>query len=917
MNILVFYPYIPYPIDRGTYQRTFHLLHELSRNHTVDLLALAERGERIEHRGVFEEFCQRVEFVPFEHPRWANMASRLLNDVPTSVLHWRLPHVAEALDKMILGRSYDCIYVCDLVLAQYFVGKYPDMPVYMDRSRVDLQFQQAQLQMMTKGWRARLSARECIHKLKRYERVVAARVAAEVVCGPDDEVFIRQHISKDVAVKVIANGTDIGFFNAENLEEVKRAELPTVIFCGAMDYTPNVDALRWYFDAIHAELHKAMPELQVLIVGRDPIAEVQRYAMLPGVTVTGGVEDVRPYYRQAWLQIVPLRIGGGTRLKIVESMAIGTPVVSTTIGAQGLGLVHDYDILLADTPADFVRQTVRALGDVVLRATLDVNGQKSVHGRLSWSRIGRELSDFLTAHYRSCQLRSGPPVSILGVPFDNVSMRQTLAQIDSMVESRQPHYIATANVDFLVQAQSDVELRRILHDAHLVLCDGTPLLWASRQLGNGLVERVAGSDLVPELLANAERAGHRVFFLGADPEVAAEAVRRVRRKHPMLEIVGTLSPAFKPLLEMDHLGMIRAVRASRPDILLVSFGCPKQEKWIAMHFRSLGVPVCIGVGATIDFLAEHMKRAPVWMRVVGLEWMFRLAQEPRRLAKRYLVDFFGYTRALVKQLLTLRQRVSLTAPIMTIREDAAATVVTLPRSLGAACASHAIFGETLPKVLLLRPVVLDGSEVEAVDSTGLALFCRLLRGLRETGMGLALASPSARLREVMMGQQLMTLVEVCDDVEAARLHVTQLALERPVSHINLDLKGTSTLAWQGEVTAMNAEEIWQITEVLLGTAKARGHGDIEINLSRVRFMDSTGVSLMVRARKRAKALGVNLRFIQPSSVTRNVVQTLRLERHLLDQDDEGDAQRQSLVADPVAGSGARRTQPAHTLSLDS
>src|ERR1051326_1315461 len=142
-----------------------------------------------------------------------------------------------------------------------------------------------------------------------------------------------------------------------------------------------------------------------------------------------------------------------------------------------------------------------------------------------------------------------PPLAILGVPFDNVTTAETIDAIDRMVASRQPHYLVTANVDFLVQAQEDVELRRILFDAHLVLCDGTPLVWASRLLGNPLLERVAGADLVPLLLRVAAEKGHRIFFLGATEESATRAVDNLKKLHPQLNIAGHYSPPFNKLLE--------------------------------------------------------------------------------------------------------------------------------------------------------------------------------------------------------------------------------------------------------------------------------------------------------------------------------------------------------------------------------
>ncbi len=635
MNILVIYPYIPYPIDRGTYQRTFHLLRELAREHTVDLIALSENGERLEHRPVFEAFCREVTFVPFQHPQWPKLfPNRRLNLTPPSIRHWQLPHIAEVIRQQVKSRRYDLVHVCDIVLAQYFLDEHKDIPLSIDRSRVDLQFQTQQAAFNTHNIKDKFLAGEHLAKMWLFERKIARRSQLQVLCGPDDEVFVRQRISQEVPLQVIANGVDLDYFKADP-EPGPLAAQPTVLFCGAMDYTPNVDALRWFFSGIHERVLKAVPNLQVLIVGKSPLPEVQAYATRPGVTVTGSVEDVRPFYRRSWLQMVPLRIGGGTRLKIVESLAIGTPVVSTTIGAQGLDLKHDTNILLADTIETFADQIVRALQNPPLREHLRVNGIRTARERFGWRQIGAKLCRAIESRFEPDRRRQ---IRIMDVPFDVVTMAQTVERIGDMVTSRQPHYLATANVDFLVQSSRDTELRRILDKAHMVVCDGTPLVWLSKWLGRPLPERVAGSDLVPELLAKAEKAGWRVFFLGGERGVLAEAVRNVETQYPELEVAGAYSPPFAPLDKMNHDAINRRIREAAPDILLVSFGCPKQEKWIARNYQALGVPVSVGVGATIDFLAGSMRRAPVWMRRCGLEWVFRLLQEPRRLLKRYAAD---------------------------------------------------------------------------------------------------------------------------------------------------------------------------------------------------------------------------------------------------------------------------------------
>src|SRR3954467_8625386 len=248
------------------------------------------------------------------------------------------------------------------------------------------------------------------------------------------------------------------------------------------------------------------------------------------------------------------------------------------------------------------------------------------------------------------------PIAILGVPFDNISGTETIRMIEQMVLSRRPHYLATANVDFLVQAAHDVELRRILFDAHLVLCDGTPLVWASRLLGNPLPERVAGSDVVPLLLELAAEKGFRPFFLGASQESLEKAVAKVRQKYPKLKLAGYYSPPYNTLLEMDHEEIRTRILRAQPDLLFVGFGCPKQEKWINMHYRSLGVPVSVGIGGTIDFLAGKLARAPLWMQKSGTEWIFRLAQEPKRLLRRYCKDLWHFSGAILAQFWHLRFR---------------------------------------------------------------------------------------------------------------------------------------------------------------------------------------------------------------------------------------------------------------------
>ncbi len=336
--------------------------------------------------------------------------------------------------------------------------------------------------------------------------------------------------------------------------------------------------------------------------------------------------------------------------------------------------------------------------------------------------------------------RLPPPIVMMGVPLDQLNTAQALEIVSEMIASRTPHLLATANVDFLAQVQEDEILRRILVDADLILCDGTPLVWMSKWLGDPLPERLAGSDLVPLLLDLAQDCGHRVFFLGGRDEVVAIAEDKIKERWPDLQIAGMYSPPFAPMDQMDHAGICQRIREANADMLFVSFGCPKQEKWLAMNFRDAGVPVAIGVGATIDFLAGAVKRAPVWMRRTGLEWFFRVAQEPKRLARRYWIDICVVGPGLLRQLLKMGPRNH--APQLAARagppaeshparhsQPAPPPVVMLPERLDALSARDPALWPDVAN----RTLILDASRTTFIDSTGTGKLVRFARASREHG----------------------------------------------------------------------------------------------------------------------------------------------------------------------------------------
>jgi N-acetylglucosaminyldiphosphoundecaprenol N-acetyl-beta-D-mannosaminyltransferase len=239
----------------------------------------------------------------------------------------------------------------------------------------------------------------------------------------------------------------------------------------------------------------------------------------------------------------------------------------------------------------------------------------------------------------SCAASERPRVDVAGVLIDNVSMAEALDAVERLIERGTGSYVLTPNVDHVVRVRHDAEFAGIYRDAALVLADGMPVLWASRVLGTPVKEKVSGSDLFLRLCERAAERGHGVYFLGGQPGAAAAASQRLRARYPTLRVVGHCCPpmGFQNDAAWNE-RIARAVAEARPQILFVALGSPKQEKWIRRHQAACGAPVAIGVGASVDFAAGVVRRAPAWMQRAGLEWLWRLVLEPARLWRRYLID---------------------------------------------------------------------------------------------------------------------------------------------------------------------------------------------------------------------------------------------------------------------------------------
>lgn len=228
---------------------------------------------------------------------------------------------------------------------------------------------------------------------------------------------------------------------------------------------------------------------------------------------------------------------------------------------------------------------------------------------------------------------------LLNTFINNMTMSETIDEIEKMLASNKKSYVVAINVDVVMKIEQDSYLKKIVDNADMVLVDGKPLVWISRLLGRPLKAKISGSDLVPLLCEEAAKKKYSIFIIGGRDGVALQAKKCLEEKMPAIRIVGTYAPPLGFENNEVELSKINEmISTEKPDILISCFGCPKQEKWIYENIEKYDAKVSICAGATVDFLAGNIKRAPRWMSEYGLEWFYRFLQEPKRMFRRYFVD---------------------------------------------------------------------------------------------------------------------------------------------------------------------------------------------------------------------------------------------------------------------------------------
>jgi sugar transferase (PEP-CTERM/EpsH1 system associated) len=387
------------PLDKGGKLRTWHLMRHLARRHEITYLAFAEPGTPASDVDGMRAVAASVETIPRAEPAkgtlrfYADAAMHLVDPLPYAVGKYRSRAFKERIEQLLAERPFDLI-VCDFLFPAVNLPKRLPCPTVIFTHNVESEIWRRHAD--TKGGvLGRVLYGAQYRRMRRYEgRTLARFDGVLAVSDVDGDTFARLYPGAITQpVHVVQTGVDTEYFAPDRIpNQESQIPTPSLVFTGSMDWLPNEDAMLYFCRDILPIVRAEAPEATLTIVGRAPTPAVKRLAdECAGVCVTGRVDDVRPYMRDAAVYIVPLRIGGGTRLKIFEAMAMGKAVVSTVIGAEGLPVVDGAHVVLADEPRDFARAILGLMRDPDRRAALEAAARALVVERYDWSAVAGAL----------------------------------------------------------------------------------------------------------------------------------------------------------------------------------------------------------------------------------------------------------------------------------------------------------------------------------------------------------------------------------------------------------------------------------------------------------------------------------------------------------------------------------------------
>jgi glycosyltransferase involved in cell wall biosynthesis len=388
MQVLFLSYWYPEPPDNGSKLRIYNLIRALCTKHTLDLISFSETGTA-PVRGEIDQVCRKINWIPSRPYNQKSFKAWLgyLAPQPRSVIDTFSPQMKHAVNHAVDEQRYDLIITSQIGMAPYTPDK-----VYAIKLLEELEIgtlfdaykRALQPQTRFRAWLTWV-------KMKHYVAKTLTRYSACTVVSETEKSSLKLVSPEYKSVFLVPNGVDTNQFRPTN----NRPNPESLVYNGALTYRANLDAMDFFVNEIFPIILNKYPSTVLSITGSTDGVEISHLRKQPQVYLTGYLSDVRPAVANAWACVVPLRQGGGTRLKILEAMALGTPVISTSKGAQGLDAMNGENILIADTPIEFADQVVRLLENPRLREFLSVNGRKLVESRYGWNMIGDQFLDLL------------------------------------------------------------------------------------------------------------------------------------------------------------------------------------------------------------------------------------------------------------------------------------------------------------------------------------------------------------------------------------------------------------------------------------------------------------------------------------------------------------------------------------------
>lgn len=397
MKVLFIAPRMPLPADTGGKIRTLNILKQIAKSNKVVLVCYSFEADDAQYQKELESSGIECHMVPMKDtPVWQKVLNVLFSSAPHSIAKYRTSAMQRKINELLDGGSFDAVHIDHLHMAYYGPGKRSKILSVLDEHNVEYKILE-RCSKVEKSWVKKMVYAGQAVKMHLFEAHLAQQFRGVFACSDDDRMILNKITNGMVPIHVVPNGVDTQYFASTGKQVLEDA----MVFTGSMDWLPNDDAITYFCSDILPLIWEENKNIKLYVVGKSPSESVKELAAKdPRVIVTGRVDDVRSYVERAKVFIVPLRIGGGTRLKILEAMAMNKATVSTTIGAEGIDYTDDLNISIADAPAHFARSVVSLIGNAERSRAMGEAGRRLVCEKYDWNVVGKKIKSLYQKELR-------------------------------------------------------------------------------------------------------------------------------------------------------------------------------------------------------------------------------------------------------------------------------------------------------------------------------------------------------------------------------------------------------------------------------------------------------------------------------------------------------------------------------------